>query len=202
MADEDIHHLCVIYDELPLEKMAALGPHLLPFADPLDLASNDHLVYTNLKAIRGDHERLQCMAEIYSWLLPRSLQTTWALYNVHRMTSVLDAAQIGVELVRKVRSVDKSAAEYVSDAGNAWHSTIMTTQGARSPSEYIPISINVWHGLPFVAIHIQDMTGPYSANIPLLISLVGDLGKCFYGFYSSLASARSEAANYVPDKSE
>ncbi|KAL1469843.1 hypothetical protein MTO96_040836 [Rhipicephalus appendiculatus] len=202
MTDVDIRHLCTIYDDLPLEEMEAVDTCMLLVVNPFNLAPHDDPIYRSIKAIRGNHERLLCMAQVYSWILPRSPQTTWALYSVDGISSVFDATQIGLELARKVRSADNSAAESVSDVGNAWCLTIMTTQGSHLPSTHVPISINVWIGLPFVAIHMPDITGPDATNWPLLASIVSDLGKCFYGFYSSLASARSAAASYLPDESE
>ncbi|KAL1466715.1 hypothetical protein MTO96_042538 [Rhipicephalus appendiculatus] len=193
MADVDIRRLCTISDDLSPEDAEVMDIQFFPFLNPSILELQDDLIYRSLKAIDGERERLGCMAALYSWLLPRSLHTAWAIYSVHRISSVLDAPQIGLELARKVRSVDRSAVEWVSEPEHAWCSTIMTTQGARSPSKFIPICIYVWNGSPFVAIHIQQMTGPDATNWPLLASLAGDLGRCFYGFYNSLASARSAA---------
>ncbi|KAL1479998.1 hypothetical protein MTO96_051396 [Rhipicephalus appendiculatus] len=195
MADVDIRRLCTICDDLPPGVAAVMDLILYPLLVPMILVVDDDPIYRSLKAIANERERLERMVTMYSWLLPRSLHTVWALYSVHRISSVLDAHQIGLELARKVRSVDESVAEAVHDLPHGWCLTIMTTQGARSPSKYIPISINVWSGLPFVAIHIQDMTGPDATNWPLLESVVGDLEKGFCGFYSSLDSAHSAAAS-------
>ncbi|KAL1473780.1 hypothetical protein MTO96_038477 [Rhipicephalus appendiculatus] len=125
MEDVDIHRLCTIcYDLLPEDAEAI---YLYSFLNPSIVALHDDPIYRSLKAIDGECQRLECMAAFYSWLLPRTLHTAWALYSVHRYPSVLDAPQIGLELARKVRSVDKSAAEVVSDSEHAWCLTIMTT---------------------------------------------------------------------------
>ncbi|KAL3218776.1 hypothetical protein MRX96_031315 [Rhipicephalus microplus] len=191
MADVDIQRLCSICHDLPPEHIAAMEAYFYPFLNPSILELYEDPLYGCIKDIEREHERVQSMAMFYSWILRRSLQTPWALYGVHRMRSVLDAPQIARQMVRKVRSTDRRSAEWLSESDDAWCVTIMTTQGARSPSTHIPISIHVWLGLPFVAIHVQDMAGSDTNNQALFESIVGGLERCFYGFYPSLASARS-----------
>ncbi|KAL1436729.1 hypothetical protein MTO96_049408 [Rhipicephalus appendiculatus] len=196
MSNEDISRLCKFFYELTLEDIHSIEIRLFPFLSPLEgmeLLPAVDSIYRNIKAINGEHERLQSMATLYSWFLPRAKRTPWALYSIQRILSVLDAPQIGLTLARKVRSLDNSAIEGVFDAGNAWCLTILTTQGTLSPAKYIPICINIWKGLPFVAIHIPKETCRDATDWPLLASIVGDLEKCFRGLYFSLTAARAAA---------
>ncbi|KAL1443452.1 hypothetical protein MTO96_045998 [Rhipicephalus appendiculatus] len=187
MADVDIHRLCTLCDDLPPEDAEPMDIYLYPLLNPSILALHDDPIYRSIKAIDGECERLECMAAFYSWLLPRSPHTAWAIYSVHRIFRCWTR-----------RKLHSSWRERCGRLIKVWRrrSPTRIMPGARSLAfqVHIPISINVWHGLPFVAMLIQDMTGPDASNWPLLESVVGDLEKRFYGFYSYLTSARSAAA--------
>ncbi|KAH8033396.1 hypothetical protein HPB51_012067 [Rhipicephalus microplus] len=141
MSDGDIRRLCRFFSELTLEDIHSLEIRMFPFlsaVEGMDLLPAVDAVFHRIKAINDEQERLQSMATFYSWLLPRTRRIPWVLYSVHRILSVLDATQIGLTLAQKVRSLDNRAIEGVFDEGSAWCLTILTTQGALSPANYIP----------------------------------------------------------------
>ncbi|KAL3189054.1 hypothetical protein MRX96_003197 [Rhipicephalus microplus] len=156
MSDGDIRRLCRFFSELTLEDIHSLEIRMFPFlsaVEGMDLLPAVDAVFHRIKAINDEQERLQSMATFYSWLLPRTRRIPWVLYSVHRILSVLDATQIGLTLAQKVRSLDNRAIEGVFDEGSAWCLTILTTQGALSPANYIPRSARLFVLAVVVATH-------------------------------------------------
>lgn len=197
MSDGDIRRLCRFFSELTLEDIHSLEIRMFPFlsaVEGMDLLPAVDAVFHRIKAINDEQERLQSMATFYSWLLPRTRRIPWVLYSVHRISSVLDATQIGLTLAQKVRSLDNRAIEGVFDEGSAWCLTILTTQGALSPANYIPVCINIWNSLPFIAIHIPKETCRNDTNWHLLELIAGCLEKSFHGLYFSLEAALDAAS--------
>ncbi|KAH6940710.1 hypothetical protein HPB50_005269 [Hyalomma asiaticum] len=137
-----------------------------------------------LQMIEDDNRRLQCIAELRAWLIPRYVHFHWWLYRLDTPLAQLDKAAFRARLIELLQSAGYIAAHGSEDAESFLCVSVLTV-----PPECKPICFAIWREYPYVAVHAPGMTTDEAVRSPVLALVLGDLEKCMYGPFHNLRIA-------------
>ncbi|KAH6940711.1 hypothetical protein HPB50_005270 [Hyalomma asiaticum] len=137
-----------------------------------------------LEMIQDDNRRLQCIAELRAWLIPRRVYRDWWFYRLDTSLAQLDKAAFRTRLIEVLQSAGYIAAHGSEDAGSFMCVSVLTV-----PPECKPICFAIWREYPYVAVHAPRMSADEALGSPVLAIVLGDLEKCMYGTFENLRIA-------------
>lgn len=193
MTDQDIETLCSAFYCLRFEEIHSLDNALFPWLPQvrgLTLLKAVEQIRGALKCIEDHHQRLQAVASLYCWLVPRGIFDKWTLYRLHRNLAELEASAVMVKLAQAMESPGCGRGGGFLDTGSAMYFCVMTMEEPGEPIEHKLVCFCIWHQLPFLAVHAS---GGLLQRVNLsgaLRVVLGDPEMLKCGTFDDLRSAR------------
>lgn len=196
MTARDIETLCAAFYTLRFEEIHALDIANLPWlprVSGLRLLAAVDAIRNALKAIHDPKERLQRVATLYSWLVPRGIFRTWFLYRLNRDLAELKPTNVMMMLEASMRSRGCGSGGAIIGTGSAVYFSVMTRDVARETIEHRLLCFCIKNGVPFVAIHAPGGILDRATISEALAFVLGDPEQWMRGCYDDLNSAFSAA---------
>lgn len=163
----------------------------LPRINGLSLLAAVDTIRRTLQATQKPKERLQRVATLYSWIVPRGIFSPWFLYRFNENLVGLKPTDVMLMVVKMMESLAGHLPHGYCDNGEALFFSVMARDLAYGAVEHSLVCFCIWHGLPYLAVHAPPVMFQQTTLSATLMLISHDPQKWVSGIYEKLSSAHT-----------
>lgn len=192
MTDIDVDVLCLNLSHLPVEELRMLEfTKILPDMRLAGVAQRDAVaaIRRSLQDISMLGKRLNDVAWIYCWLIPRDRLHSWVLYRFSGPTADAKNFTLHKKIANAFCSPGMSNAFQCLTYHAGRYACLMTREPESGVEEHCVICLCAWVDIPYLAVRVAGVQDIPKLRSVLQVLLEGELYQLIIGCHQELSTA-------------
>lgn len=157
MTESDLDVLCGFLIKVPLEELYCLDEATMLWLPPLKGMASRTIVNTirrSLELVKSLDDRLEIVAWLYCWMMPRNILRQWMLYKLSESLCSADFT-LHKRLSSAMALPGCDNVFTPASSRSALYACIMTNEPFSGALDHQVVGLYVWRGLPYLAVYVS-----------------------------------------------